>query len=97
MPAITHRHGSNWQPPQNRPDVDRGANDVSLSEIACLHLNAVDVEVRHVDVPWLRRKGARVNAGTAVVEFVAAAMWQRKAVVPVAYAKAPGLRASTGT
>jgi hypothetical protein len=57
-----------------------------LSEIPRLHLDAVDVQVRHVDVPWLwslRRQAARVNAGTAVVEFVAATMWQREAVIPI--------------
>jgi hypothetical protein len=41
------------------------------------------VEVRHVDVSRLRRKAARINAGTVVVKFVAAPMWEREAAIPI--------------
>jgi hypothetical protein len=67
----------------NSPSSNRGW----LSKIAGLHLDAVDVQVRHVDVPRLRalrRHGARIDPGTAVVEFVAAPVWQREAHVALA-------------
>ena len=53
-------------------------------KIARLHLDAVDVQVGNVDVAGpqtLRRQAARIDAGTAVVEFVAASVRQRKPVV----------------
>jgi hypothetical protein len=65
-------------------NVDQCILSDEPSKIPRLHLDAVEVEVRHVDVPRLRRKAARINAGTAVVEFLAAPMWQREAVIPVA-------------
>jgi hypothetical protein len=60
---------------------------VWLSEIPRLHLDAIDVQVRHVDVSRLgavRRQAARIDARAPVMEFVAPAMWQREAVIPVA-------------
>jgi hypothetical protein len=64
-------------------NVDQCILSDELSEIPHLHLDAIDVQVRHVDVPRLRRKAAGINAGTAVVEFVAATMWEREAVIPI--------------
>jgi hypothetical protein len=60
-----------------------------LSEIPRLYFDAVDVQVRHVDVPRLRsrrRQASRIDAGAAVVEFVAPPMREREAVIPVSYA-----------
>jgi hypothetical protein len=74
---------------KSRPSSNRGW----LSKIPRLHLNAVDVQVRHADVPRLRdlrRQAARINAETAVVEFVAAPMWEREAVIPITNASEPG-------
>jgi hypothetical protein len=59
----------------------------ALLEIAGLHLDAVDVQIGNVDVPRLRcfrRQASRIDAGASVVEFIASAVRQRKAVVPVA-------------
>ena len=56
-------------------------------KIPRLHLDAVDVQVRHVDVPRLgdlRRQAARIDARAAMMEFVAAPVWQRETGVPVA-------------
>jgi hypothetical protein len=57
-----------------------------LPEIPRPHLDRVDVQVRHVDIPRLRRKAARIDARAAVMEFVAASVWQKKTVVSVTYA-----------
>jgi hypothetical protein len=77
------RRRSRFASPLSLPPATVGA---ASSEIPRLHLDAVDVQVRHVDVSRLgalRRQAARVDAGTAVVEFVAAPMWQREAVIPI--------------
>jgi hypothetical protein len=55
-----------------------------LSEIPRLHLDAVDVQISHVDVPRFRRQAARIHAETAVMEFVAASVRQRETGVPIA-------------
>jgi hypothetical protein len=52
-------------------------------EIPRLHLDRVDMQVGYVDVTRLRRQAPRIDAGTAVVEFVAASVRQREAVVAV--------------
>lgn len=57
-----------------------------LPEIPCLHLDAIDVKIRHVDIPRLRdlrRQASWVDAGTTVMEFVAASMRQGKPGVTV--------------
>ena len=54
---------------------------LELSEVARLYLDAVDVQVRHIDISRLtasQRQTARVDAGTAVVEFVAATVRRRE-------------------
>src|SRR4051812_38487819 len=56
-------------------------SDKHLPEVPRLHLDAVDVQIRNVDVPRLRRQTARIDAGAAVMEFVAASVRKRKAAV----------------
>ena len=56
------------------------------SEIPCLHLDRVEVQVGDIDVPRpqaLGRQVAGVRCRRAVMEFVASSMRQRKRLVPL--------------
>jgi hypothetical protein len=65
---------------------ERPLTSLYLSEVTRFQLDAVNVQIGNVDVCWLwslRRQAAGIDAETAVVEFVAAPVRQREAVVPV--------------
>src|ERR1700709_503348 len=67
--------------------MDRSCSVGASPEIPRLHLDAVDVQVGNVDVARpqpFRRQTARIKSGTAVMEFVAASVRQRKPVVAFA-------------
>jgi hypothetical protein len=58
-----------------RSDLDRYHPTPRVSpEIPRLYLDAVDVKIRHIDVPRLRRQAAGIDARAAVMEFVASSM-----------------------
>jgi hypothetical protein len=62
----------------------------ALSEITCLYLDCVDVEIGNVDVVRFEavwRQIAPIQARTAVMQFVAAPMRQREDCVTVANAR----------
>jgi hypothetical protein len=63
-----------------------GERAALTSEIPHLHLDAVDMQVWHIDVPRPRpplAAGFAIDAGATVIEFVAVPVRQREAVVAV--------------
>src|SRR5665213_607802 len=58
--------------------------DDDLSEIPRFHFDAVDVQIRNVDVSRLRRQGARIDARTAVMELITAPVRERKTSIALA-------------
>ena len=58
----------------------------TLAKIPRLHLYLINVAIRIIDIARLRtlRQASRIETGTAMVEFIAASMWQRKGRVAIA-------------
>lgn len=62
----------------------------TLSEIPCLQFDCADGKIGNVDVGRFRafgRQAARIKAGTGMMQFVAAPMWQGEGGVAAADAR----------